>query len=214
MRHHHARGGNDRLLELLLAPPSSSAMILKPERYDPAAGPTRRGDLAGLEGEFGPGPWTVERRVLSALDLRARWAALEPEVLTRVFDGLVGGARLGALAPDGEVYAAASVIRFTDAATAEAVYASLTPIASITFEGPGGTLQPEELTAQRVTSERLAGAVRLGYVVRPTPDRAHRFVLLHACRGPLVVQLMAVNFPIPDERLVDLADQALRRFEE
>jgi len=182
--HHAAEGGTDRLWEILRAPPRSTTMLFRPERY--AARLARPRDLAGVltgvEQSLTRTTWMVADTHLGEATLREELVGLDAERVDRTLAGIDQGHELrlshAGDARYGPRSASILVVRFTTAQAGREV---------VDLLSDGLEAQAEARTAQEARlAEMIPGGTARRWVVESRPyDRIEGDAVIRRVVGPV-----------------------------
>lgn len=209
---HVARGGTDRVWDVVAHPPTSTARIVAPWAGDtaplPLTGRERRRLQRAGERLAGPG-WQTDAQPLGDFDLRDQLVragadqAIANDLRVGFNTRVVGGAMAGA-----EV----QVLRFDDAAGARAFVQGMRRQA----EDQAAAVGPDPFIHAVATDfDRVRGdtAGREAITVSLFGSSVDRLGKVWVARGPHVVQVVLVNSPATDRQVATSIERAFRTVE-
>lgn len=216
--YHHAEGGDERLWEILDAPPTATSMIAHPETYSSVVARSLDLETAleGFEEQFGEGPWTVQNIEVGSLLLASVYAGMDEadreQILSQVtqLQTLLAG-REGSPQIVGNV----SLIRFRDPGFADTYLQLLRALTEVNVESmkAGGMVNVTKLEFDELEDfECDAGLLTLLQVAvgGETIDQC----IYRVARDGVMVELIASGLDVDDAALLGMVEEAFRRHEQ
>lgn len=183
--HHAAQGGTDALWAMVKAPPRSTTMLFRPERYATTVSDRPEGvsqALVGVEQALTRTPdWVVADTHLGEAPLRKETLGLEAERVETVLDGIVWGHERRMYVPGGSSVAPRSaalmLIRFQDGTQARAL---------VDLLSDGLQAQADARTqAEKELASKLRGVEARTWEVEARPyDRVEGDAVIRRVVGP------------------------------
>jgi len=213
--YHHEQGGTERLWEIFEAPPSSTAMIARPESY--ATGAEENPDLSqalqGLESLLGEGPWTVQHVDVGNVQLASVYGAMEATDREKILDQVVQTQALVASKPDNRnQMGSISLIRLRDAEFAGDYIQILKRFAEVNTEKIGQSPLIEITRLEILDVEDFecdAGQMIFLDMLVLGSEVSQR--IFRVVRNGVMVELIASELDLDDQALLSLAEEAFER---
>ena len=218
IEHHFDEGGDERVWEIVSAPPPDTRVIYQPERYgEEMRAPIDYAALVGgLQPMFGDGRWTAQNQHMGRMILTSLYRAAIPEhadeivqwidhaqalVLTDVESGAITGVTLFVL---GEPHRAEELIGLLEAA-------AQTNLQRMS-EGAYAAIESFEMETLDEIESDAAHEFRL--MMRQSGTQMSRQVIIRVARGSVMIEFMDIGAGLERETYLEIAEELFRRVEE
>jgi len=217
--HHYAKGGADRLWEILAKPPATTAMISHPDTYSPVApkSPDLAKAMAIATRDFRKSRWAMNEHELGEIHLRAVYAATEKTALDRLADNFVAGRVLGIRSAErgGDFQLVLLVLRDPQAAPGLIDRLAAEVLHEFKAVRQEGAYRIRENRDGKFSEIKGDASRHLALVLADEQGReAYAKQVILISRGPVLVHLSALNYVVSKGKLTKVLESVLASAEQ
>ncbi len=212
----HRLGGNERIWQVLAAPPPRTSMIARPETYAPIA--PRTVDYAAvlneLDRRFGPGPWKVVNQSVGRIPIEALYQVADHPERKKIIDGIEYAQALTAAGPQPGHIASVSLLVLKDRASADALIDLLAEVVreNIDKARTSPSVKIDQVAIGQVAGVQADHTSRISFTVEVGGARLDQN-LIRVCRGNVMVEIMDMGVGLPDRQWVAIVESVFDRYD-
>lgn len=218
VQYHYRKGGNRKVWEILVEPPATSAMILKPETYAPTVKETVNYAelLTGLERYFGARTWKTQNYAQPIINLEAYCTGLSPyekyELISKIAHVQILKFNIG----NENVAGSVSVVALKDPKYGPRFIELSEKIAANAFRKlrTSKMYQMEDLAFENISGTNAEVARKTSYTLKKINGAGLQTVVVRIFLGNFVLEITDLNIGLENELLIDIAETVLRRYQE
>lgn len=214
IEYHQAKGGNERVWQVLDAPPADTDMIFKPETY----APIRRGKLNytkilnGLEKCFVENGGIAEHVEIPKTYLEASYSALDPEIRKEILSKISHAHSL-TIRKEDEQYGNLTIFLLDDDTYGPKFISIVEKIARDNSERlkDSAMYRMDDLAIEDFSAVKADAARKLSFTLRPANRRVVKTAIVRICNKDVVFEIVDTNIFLTDAQFVKIYETAYNR---
>jgi hypothetical protein len=217
IEYHYNKGGNELVWEILAAPPLKTAMISRPETYNPLkeAKLNYQVLLDGLETDLGGNDWVVQNLELGEMMLRSAYAKMDDQVREEIISQIEHVQSFIARKTDPQCMLNLSVFIIKDKNFCEQYLTTLEKQAEQNIKEleSSPTMGIKDFLICDLNGIRADWARKNSFIVfQKDTNMEFNQILVRICRESVILEFFISNFELDDSVIVKLAEKVFARY--
>lgn len=218
IEYHYNQGGNERVWEIVAAPPVKTAMISRPDTYSPV----KQGDidykslLDGLEQDLGGNDWQVQNFELGEMMIRSAYAKMDERVREEIISQIEHIQSFIAQKADPPCIVNLSVFIIKDGDFSKKYLTALEELAQLSVKeiesSPSMGVKDFFLSDFTGIKADLARKGMFTVFMKNKTGEAKQ-TLFRICRDNVILEVLISNLELDDAVVVKLAEKVFARYE-